>query len=102
MKVSTVNTKEINRWRLLICYNNLFIQGQEEIVREIVGKNSEVLNTKIDGDLPIHIAARYSAFWNSSWKKVKFRIKLSFKKHFFVFRERKHGEVFSWLETRSN
>lgn len=42
-----------------------FILDQEEVVKMMIGNNSEILNTKIDGDLPIHFAARNSEHSNN-------------------------------------
>lgn len=53
----------------------LVIPDQEEVVREMIRNNSEILNTKIDGDLPIHIAARNSGVWHSFFQDFFFSIR---------------------------
>lgn len=41
-----------------------FILDQEEVVKELIRNNPEILNTKIDGDgnLPIHFAVEHGAY----------------------------------------
>lgn len=42
----------------LIYYN--FISDQEEVVKELIRNNSEILNTEVNGDSPIHFAVKHS------------------------------------------
>lgn len=39
---------------------NAFITDQEDVAKAMINKNSEILMKKVNGDLPIHIAAKMS------------------------------------------
>lgn len=41
-----------------------FISDQAEVVKELIQKNPEILNTKIDGDgnIPVHFAVEHGAY----------------------------------------
>lgn len=40
-----------------------FVSGQEDIVKEKIRNNPDIVNERVNGDLPIHWAVKYSASW---------------------------------------
>lgn len=93
-----------NQW-LSIQQIKLSSLDQEDVVKMMIGNNSQILNTKIAGDLPIHFAARNSEHWQNLSEKNCFVvcikcIKLNLWK-LRICRQRKHGKDFNWPQTRN-
>lgn len=76
--------------------NETFVLDQEEVVKELITNNSEVLDTKINGRLPIHFAAKHST---KQLRKIQ-NFPLN-----WIFdicsccRQREHSENYYWFKT---
>lgn len=61
--VVILNSMWQSMWELLQL-TKCFILDQEDVVKMMIGNDSEILNSKIAGEWPIHFAARNSKHWS--------------------------------------